>query len=249
MKRSFRALVAGPLLLLAFGAGGALGADVQSADQSASSSQSAGATAAATQYASSNTNVAVRIGSPGDNGSVTQSNSSAALAGASALREVDEADPELVKERAVEMLERMQKSQGFDALEDQIIELGTWDHHAHTFTATDPTTTKPFAVRVVSIRNNTPLFFAAILGKHFTNVSRAAVALGSGTCSGIWGLEGVRVIGDVVTDSYDSSAGTYASQATNTDGDGNSYANENGDMETLDSLGPRIYKERTGGAS
>jgi hypothetical protein len=26
-------------------------------------------------------------------------------------------------------------------------------------------------------------------------------------------------------------------------------ANENGDMETLDSLGPRIYKERTGGAS
>ena len=25
--------------------------------------------------------------------------------------------------------------------------------------------------------------------------------------------------------------------------------NENGDMETLDSLGPRIYKERTGGAS
>jgi hypothetical protein len=29
----------------------------------------------------------------------------------------------------------------------------------------------------------------------------------------------------------------------------NKVANENGDMETLDSLGPRIYKERTGGAS
>lgn len=48
--------------------------------------------------------------------------------------------------------------------------------------------------------------------------------------SGLFGDESLDVSGTVVTDSYDSSAGTYASQATNVDGDGNAYANEDGDI-------------------
>ena len=143
----------------------------------------------------------------------------AALAGASALMQSDGQDPDAARARAIDIIERMQASQGFEALEDQIIQLGTWDHQTHTFTLTDPAVTKPFAVRVVSVRNNTPLFFAAILGKDFTNVSRQAVALGSGPCSGVWGLEGVKVIGNVVTDSYDSTTENYSAETANENGD------------------------------
>ena len=143
----------------------------------------------------------------------------AALAGASALTQSDGQDPDGARARAIDIIERMQASQGFEALADQIIQLGTWDFQTRTFTAVDPAIKKPFAVRVVSIRNNTPLFFAAILGKHFTNVSRQAVALGSGPCSGVWGLEGVKVIGNVVTDSYDSTTETYSAETANENGD------------------------------
>ncbi len=144
---------------------------------------------------------------------------SAALAGASALREVDEADPDSVRERAVQMIELMQKSQGFEAMQDQVIEVGKWDYETREFTALEPGARAPFAVRVVSIRNKTPLFFAGIMGKYSTDVLRQAVALGSGKCGGIWGLRGVRVIGDVVTDSYKSEDGAYTADAALDNGD------------------------------
>jgi len=144
---------------------------------------------------------------------------SAALAGASALWEADEADVDVVTERAVDILERMQKSQGFDALQDQVIEVGTFDVKSREFTAVTDASRAPFAVRVVSVRKNTPLFFAAIIGKYSTEVTREAVALGSGKCGGIWGLEGVRVTGDVVTDSYDADSGAYSEDTAGDNGD------------------------------
>ncbi|MFH1110683.1 MAG: pilus assembly protein TadG-related protein [Planctomycetota bacterium] len=143
----------------------------------------------------------------------------AALAGASALREVDEADPELVKERAVEMIELMQKSQGFEALADQVIQVGKWDYETGEFTPLEPGARSPFAVRVVSVRKKTPLFFAAVMGKYSTDVTREAVSLGSGRCGGIWGLNGVRVIGDVVTDSYNADEGAYSADTAGDNGD------------------------------
>lgn len=144
---------------------------------------------------------------------------SAALAGASALREADGADPDLVKERAVQMIELMQKSQGFEAMQDQVIEVGKWDFETREFTPLEPGERAPFAVRVVSIRKKTPLFFAAIMGKYSTDVLREAVALGSSKCGGIWGLRGVRVDGSVVTDSYDSDDGIYLADTAGDNGD------------------------------
>jgi hypothetical protein len=142
-----------------------------------------------------------------------------ALAGASALREVDEADQELVKERAVDVIERMLKSQGFEALGDQIIQVGKWDYKTREFTPLEPGARSPFAVRVVGVRNKTPLFFAGIMGKYSTDVTREAVALGSGKCGGIWGLRGVRATGDVVTDSYNSGEGAYLADTAYENGD------------------------------
>ncbi len=144
---------------------------------------------------------------------------SAALAGASALWEEDTADVGLVQSRAMDMLERMQKSQGFEASSDQIIEVGTWDYETREFTAVDPAAHAPFAVRVVSVRKKTPLFFAAIMGKYSTDVTREAVALGSGKCGGIWGLNGVRVNGSIVTDSYNSDDGAYSEDTAGENGD------------------------------
>ena len=144
---------------------------------------------------------------------------SGALAGASALYEAEVADEATVRERASDMIERMQKSQGFAALDDQIIEVGIWNYVTREFTAADATTLGQFAVRVVSVRKKTPLFFAAIMGKFSTEVTREAVAVGSGRCGGIWGLRGVRVVGNVVTDSYSSDEGTYMADTANENGD------------------------------
>jgi len=144
---------------------------------------------------------------------------SAALAGASALWEADHADHGTVKQRALDMIERMQKSQGFEAMQDQIIEVGKWDYATREFTPLEPGAGAPFAVRVVSIRKKTPLFFAAIMGKYSTDVLREAVALGSGKCGGIWGLRGVRVNGSVVTDSYDADDGVYSADTAGDNGD------------------------------
>jgi hypothetical protein len=58
------------------------GSGVQMADQSAANHQSADSSASSTQVKPSNTNISVRIGSPGDDGSVTQTNSSKATSDA-----------------------------------------------------------------------------------------------------------------------------------------------------------------------
>lgn len=87
MSRRLLASVLGLLaLLLAVGAATATAADpvgVQTVDQSAASGQQATAASGATQVNPTNTNISVRVLSPGDDGSVTQTNSvgSTALAG------------------------------------------------------------------------------------------------------------------------------------------------------------------------
>jgi len=142
-----------------------------------------------------------------------------ALAAASALMQSDGKDTEDAKERALDVIERMEQSQGFEALDDQIIEFGTWDYSTREFTPITSASQKPFAVRVVGVRNKTPLFFAGVMGKYSTNVTREAVALASGPCAGIWGLEGVKVTGNVLTNSYISDDGPYSAATAGENGD------------------------------
>jgi hypothetical protein len=80
MRRRLLAFIAGVVLLPAVAAGSAAADDplVQGAGQSAGSQQTAGSTATSTQSSPSNTNVSVRIGSPGDGGVVAQTNGSSA---------------------------------------------------------------------------------------------------------------------------------------------------------------------------
>ena len=80
MKRWIIALVA-VVAVFAAVAGSAFAADpVQSADQSASTGQASLAASSATQIEPSNQNISVRVLSPGDGGSVSQSNSAASSA-------------------------------------------------------------------------------------------------------------------------------------------------------------------------
>jgi trimeric autotransporter adhesin len=80
MRRRLLAFIAGVVLLPAVAAGSAAADDpsVQGAGQSAGSQQSANSSATSTQSSPSNTNISVRIGSPGDGGVVTQTNGSSA---------------------------------------------------------------------------------------------------------------------------------------------------------------------------
>jgi hypothetical protein len=81
MRTHVLAVLAALLLLLVMGAGtAAAGEPTQAVGQEASSQQSASSNANATQVAPSNSNVAVRIFSPGDAGKVTQTNAAGALA-------------------------------------------------------------------------------------------------------------------------------------------------------------------------
>jgi hypothetical protein len=80
MRRRLLAFIAGAVLLPAVAAGSAAADDplVQGAGQSAGSQQTAGSSATSTQSSPSNTNISVRIGSPGDGGVVAQTNGSSA---------------------------------------------------------------------------------------------------------------------------------------------------------------------------
>ena len=78
MKRQLIALLGAIAVLLAVGSGAAQAQSVQGVDQSAGTGQSANSSASSTQTNPSNSNISVRIFSPGDNGSVSQSNNSAA---------------------------------------------------------------------------------------------------------------------------------------------------------------------------
>ncbi len=84
MRRRLLAFIASAVLLPAIAAGSAAADDpsVQALGQSAGSQQSATSSASSTQVQPSNTNISVRIGSPGDGGAVTQDNSSTALSAA-----------------------------------------------------------------------------------------------------------------------------------------------------------------------
>jgi hypothetical protein len=85
MKRKLIATVLGALaLLLAAGAGKAVAASpgVQTVSQGAGSAQQATAASGATQIAPSNTNISVRVLSPGDDGAVSQTNSTSSDADA-----------------------------------------------------------------------------------------------------------------------------------------------------------------------
>jgi hypothetical protein len=136
-----------------------------------------------------------------------------ALACASGLQD---ADADEAHARAMEFLELNQKPQGFLSLNDQIIEYGWWDSVNLVF---HPDSENRFACRVRAARNNAPLFFAALMGHLETDVWRDAVAIGTKPCGGIWGLAGVRVPGNVTTDSYDSTAGSYEEDSANSHGD------------------------------
>jgi hypothetical protein len=129
----------------------------------------------------------------------------AALAGASALQDGDWWG---VNERVLQVLARNQEAQGYSSLEDQIIEVGWFDSVNDVFHVLDDPT-RAFAVRVRAARNRAPLFFAALMGRFATNVWREAVAVGSGSCTGIWGLEGITA-GSINTDSYDSTEQEYS---------------------------------------
>src|SRR5207302_581476 len=75
-KRLLACVVGALMLLLSVGALAANAAEgVQAASQSATSEQQASAASGATQVDPSNTNIDVRVLSPGDHGSVSQTNS------------------------------------------------------------------------------------------------------------------------------------------------------------------------------
>jgi hypothetical protein len=78
VKRHLIALVGALAVLLAFGSGAAQAQSVQGVGQTATTGQSASSSASSTQTNPTNSNISVRIFSPGDAGSVSQSNTSAA---------------------------------------------------------------------------------------------------------------------------------------------------------------------------
>jgi hypothetical protein len=84
MRRRLLACVASAVLLPAAVAGSAAadGQSVQAIGQEAASQQSASSSATSTQEHPSNANIAVRIGSPGNGGAVTQANTSSAASAA-----------------------------------------------------------------------------------------------------------------------------------------------------------------------
>jgi hypothetical protein len=82
VRRHVIALLGALAVVLALGSGVAQAQSVQGVDQTALTGQSASSTANSTQTNPSNSNISVRIFSPGSNGSVSQSNTSAAGAAA-----------------------------------------------------------------------------------------------------------------------------------------------------------------------
>jgi hypothetical protein len=140
-----------------------------------------------------------------------------ALAGSTLLQEKRSED---VIEDVEKLIARNQRFQGYESIEDQVIELGQWDSVNHVFTALSPDEWErgAFAVRVRAYRNNLKHFFAGVMGRKATDVSREAVAVGSRDCRGIWGLEGIKA-GSIVADSYDSTDGAYDGLTARDNGD------------------------------
>jgi len=137
-----------------------------------------------------------------------------ALAGASGLQDEDWRE---AHRRAITILALNQRPQGYESLEDQIIEFGWFDSVNNKFHVVDDLE-RAFAVRVRAARNRVPLFFAAIAGHTETDVWRQAVAVGSKPCGGIWGLEGITA-GSIWTDSFDSTVKPYDADSAGNEGD------------------------------
>ncbi len=127
-----------------------------------------------------------------------------ALAGASGLQDEDWRE---AYNRSIDALSRNQRPQGYQSLEDQIIEFGWWDPVSDEFLVADDLE-DAFAVRVRAARNDVPLFFAPIAGHNETDVWRAATSVASKPCGGIWGLEGIKA-GSISTDSFNSTEKPY----------------------------------------
>jgi hypothetical protein len=139
------------------------------------------------------------------------------LAGAGVLQY---GDTTTTKQHVLDVIAMNQRPQGYLSLDDQIIEIGIWNSVTNTFTPSDEANWEDaFAVRVRAARNQTQLFFAAIAGITETDIWREAIAVGSGPCGGIWGLEGVRTTGNITTDSYVGSGGPYDSANPMDNGD------------------------------
>ena len=93
------------------------------------------------------------------------------------------------------------------------VQVGNWHWQSKSFTPIDESVEserRPNAVRVVGQKSGLRLFFATILGANTTGVQKEAVAMeDAGRCRGVWGLEGVTMTGNIITDSYDSREGGY----------------------------------------
>lgn len=101
------------------------------------------------------------------------------------------------------------------------VTIGNWEQLSQSFGPfVSGQAFKANAVRVVGHRANVAYFFAQAIGFKKTSVQKNAVAvLASSPCSGIWGLEGITVDGEVVTDSYNSQEGPYGSRPLGRNGD------------------------------
>ena len=161
-----------------------------------------------------------------------------ALAGANALRNTDF---EFAYVRTHEIIAHNQQRQGFTAPSDQIVQFGWWDTTTQTFTEmAAENLASANAARVVAVRNDTPLFFAALWGVTSTDMSREAVAMIQPSCGGIWGIDSVKVPGTVDIDSFDSTVEAYSAGTAASNGDLCSNgtitvggaANVNGDIRT-----------------
>ncbi|MHC5110025.1 MAG: pilus assembly protein TadG-related protein [Planctomycetota bacterium] len=104
---------------------------------------------------------------------------------------------------------------------DLDVVIGHWSGSTQTFFPVEPgSTITPNAVQVQGLHNDFGLSFARIFGRSTTTVLANATAIyGGGTCTGIWGLQGVSGSGSIITDSYVSSDGAYGPNNVNANGD------------------------------
>lgn len=152
-------------------------------------------------------------------GEMQAATDASALAGASALLD----GHSLARQRAIEYA-------GLNSVATQAVQsneltltIGVWEGLSRTFTPAENLGVDdvlPNAIQVYGTRDNLGLYFAPIFGTSTTRVRKKAVALvGSGTCAGVWGLEGIMGDGNIMVDSYDSSNGAYGAGNKHPNGD------------------------------
>lgn len=134
---------------------------------------------------------------------------SSALAGASGLMSMGST----ARQRALDFGTLNTVAQLAVAHQELNVVIGNWSGVSLTFTPTPDNGVNgvlPNAVRVTGDRVALPLFFAPVIGKNTSEIKRGAIALvGSGSCAGVWGIDGITASGDILTDSYDARQGQY----------------------------------------